>query len=268
MSTRLEDAETDLRCFDGAAALVKFDQALRKNPKDVRASAGRVRALWMLRRWDEARSQLAALDNRNDAQVALARGLVALGQPDDPSYLSVDCGSAGRDDDAAVEAFRSAVELDESSGEALAGLAAAYRMSGQLGKAEEVLRDARPSLRSSAPVLVESAMGKLERDDRAGAEADVELAIEDDPGCLQAELLRIEVARQADDDTENLVARTEALVNRRPGPAAVVLELHGWALLERAEATNDHGLRERAVEVFARAEQTGPSCRAWSTGRR
>ncbi|WP_329060229.1 tetratricopeptide repeat protein [Amycolatopsis sp. NBC_01480] len=258
MSTRLEDAETDLRCFDGAAALVKFDQALRKNPKDVRASAGRVRALWMLRRWDEARSQLAALDNRNDAQVALARGLVALGQPDDPSYLSVDCGSAGRDDDAAVEAFRSAVELDESSGEALAGLAAAYRMSGQLGKAEEVLRDARPSLRSSAPVLVESAMGKLERDDRAGAEADVELAIEDDPGCLQAELLRIEVARQADDDTENLVARTEALVNRRPGPAAVVLELHGWALLERAEATNDHGLRERAVEVFARAEQTGP----------
>ncbi|WP_328609202.1 hypothetical protein OG943_08775 [Amycolatopsis sp. NBC_00345] len=258
MSTRLEDAETDLRRFDGAAALSNFDEALRDNAKDVRASAGRVRALWMLRRWDEARAQLALLDERDDIQVALVRGLVALGQPDDPSYLSVDCGSAERDDEAAIEAFRSAVGLDESSGEALAGLAAAYRMSGQLGKAEEVLRDARPSLRSSAPVLVESAMGKLERDDLPGAEADIELAIEDDPGCLQAEVLRIEVARQADDNTETLVALTEALVNRRPGPTAVVLELHGWALLDRAEATNDRELRERAVEVFARSEEAGP----------
>lgn len=260
MSTRIDEAHAALCRFDGAAALSAFDEVLGDNANDNRALAGRVSALWMLRRWDEACTRLAELDDRNDSvQVALARGLVALGQPDDPSYLSVDCGSAKRADETAIAAFEDAARLDELSVEAVAGLATAYRMSGRLQQAEELLQNARPRLRSSAPALMESAMCKLERDDLPGAEADALLAVKDEPGCLQAELLRLELRRRTNYGDEESVAQTEKLVRRQPGPTAVVLELYGWVLLDRADATGDRGLRGKAMEQFVRSEEVGPA---------
>ncbi|WP_290055950.1 hypothetical protein [Amycolatopsis solani] len=261
MSTRIDEADAALCRFDGAAALAAYEEVLGEDATDDRASAGRVRALWLLRRWDDARTRLAELDDRTGSvHVALARGLVALGQPDDPSYLSVDCGSAERHDEAAITAFESAARLDESSVEAVAGLAAAYRMSGKLRKAEEILQNARPRLRSAAPALAEMAMCKLEEDDLPEAEKYVSLAIEDDAGYLQAELLQLELLRRTDYGSAKLVARAEDLVKRQqPGPTAVVLELHGWALLDRADVTGDSALRDQALEQFVRAEEAGPA---------
>ncbi|WP_146073517.1 tetratricopeptide repeat protein [Amycolatopsis sp. CA-126428] len=259
MSTRIDEAEAALCCFDGAAALSAFDEVLETDAHSDRALAGRVRALWMLRRWKDARARLAELDDRDHSvHVALARGLVALGQPDDPSYLAVDCGSAKRDDETAIAAFERAARLDESSVEAVAGLATAYRMAGRLPKAEEVLRNARPRLRSSAPALVESAMCRMEQDDLSAAEEYVSLAIADDPGYVQAQLVRLELRRRSDYGNAELVALAEGLVNRQPGPTAVALELYGWVLLDRADLTGDRQLRDKALEQFNRAEALGP----------
>ncbi|MDX3188123.1 hypothetical protein PV458_06920 [Streptomyces sp. MN03-5084-2B] len=259
MSTQLDKGDSALCRFDGATALSIFDEVIGKDGDSVHALTGRVRALWMLRRWSDARDQLEALGDRDDSvHVALARGLVALGQPDDPSYLAVDCGSAERDDEAAIAAFERAVQLDESSVEGATGLATAYRMSGHLQRAEEVLENMRPRLSSTAPALVERAMCWLERDNLPAAEDAVLRAIKDDPGFLQAELLRLELRRRPESGDEELVTQAEELVNRQPDPPAVVLEIYGWALLHRAEVTGDRKLSDRAMEQFDRSERVGP----------
>ena len=66
-------------------------------------------------------------------------GSSALGQPDDPAFLSVECGSASRNDDAAIAAFATAIRLDAECAEALADHATALRMAGKRADAEAAL---------------------------------------------------------------------------------------------------------------------------------
>ncbi|GLZ31562.1 hypothetical protein Lesp02_37500 [Lentzea sp. NBRC 105346] len=230
----IETAEAALKRFDGAAALTALEDDTTN-----RATAGRVKALWLLRRWDEGRAELGKLRDPFTLHAYLARGLVALGQPDDPLCLSVYHGSALRDDVAARKSFDAAIVVDSKSAEAHAGYATALRMSGDLKAAENALAKAPPS----APVLVERAICAMERTEDASALAYLDRALEADPGDLRAKLLRIRVlARRYD-------VRQEALELAYAEPAAVVLTEYGCVL-------EQHGGDARAQ--FQRALKTGP----------
>src|SRR5690349_15135945 len=128
----IDTASAALDRFDGAAALAAYE-ALDGAADLPRVRAGRVRALWQLRRWAEARAELAGLlaDHPDTVDAQLARGLVALGQPDDPVMLCVYGASAHRDDAEALAAFDAALALDPDSVPAAAGRAAALRMAGR-----------------------------------------------------------------------------------------------------------------------------------------
>jgi tetratricopeptide (TPR) repeat protein len=157
--------ESALGQFDGAAALTAYE-VLRAGggDRDPRAEAGKVRALWLLRRWDEGRAELAKLGSWCDSvHVELARGFVALGQPDDPMFQAFDYGTALRDPDRALAAFRAASERDPANVEALAGQATALRVSGQVDKAAQLLDNAEMALRMSLVVRVERALCHAER---------------------------------------------------------------------------------------------------------
>lgn len=291
MDDTLDRADAAMRHFDGAAALALYDAALAEGSNDGdRAVVGRVRALWMLRRWDEARAEFAKLTDHTDSLlVELTRGMLALGQPDDPAWFSVDCGSALRDDTQAADAFLAARDLDGGSPEAVAGYATALRMAGNVVAAQHVIADAQEDLRSSAVLLVEQAMCATELGDLGDALKYAERACNIAPGDMHAHLVRFTLlrrdARGSDDavfevettlgdhadptadlrdarGSEAAVFAVKTMLDAQAVPTANLLESYGWALTDAAQAEVDllprRELLRKAREAFHRSMDVGP----------
>ena len=149
-------AEEALRCLDPQAALELFELA---DPADDNAQCGRIRALWALRRADEARAALDALPPQVRASAAgqVAAGTIALGLRDNLLQLGVSRGSAGRDGQAALDAFASAVALDPEDPIARRGFVTAYRLAEQAAEARATVDGAIAELGPLPGLLVESA---------------------------------------------------------------------------------------------------------------
>ncbi|MGW4064955.1 hypothetical protein ACWEGE_42170 [Amycolatopsis sp. NPDC004747] len=256
MSDSFAELDAALRQFDGHAALAACD-ALRATDAgdDPCAMAGRVRALWLLRRWDEARAQLAHLDEwRNSVHVELARGIVALGQPDDPLFPALNCGAALRNVDRALAAFRAASELEPANAEALAGQATALRMSGQVDEALQLIAGADSPLQKSSAVRVERALCLAECDATGTALGSAELALERDPGDLRAAIVRIELLRLDRQTAAAARAAAEDLRLRFPRNAGV-LEILGWTLVDQALKEKNLEFHKAAVFLFQESLQ-------------
>ena len=239
--TDLDDADLALRHFDGAAALAGYEAALEAGPDPQgRAGAGRVRALWLLRRWDDARNQLKALPT--GAPAWLAHGIVALGQPDYAAWLAVDRGSAKRDDNAALHFFKLALQHDAHDPEAIAGYATALRMSGQPTQARDYLLRLPQQARETAPVQVELAMCAAELDDLDIAAEHVRRALAVEPDHVHASLVLLEVSTRIGRDLDQLVEQAAELAEKYPVPDVRIM--HG-NVLSAADR------RKPAVEAFA-----------------
>lgn len=264
MSDTIDQADLALRRCDGATALALYERAMADDGDPTgNAAAGRVRALWMLRRWAEARARLAALDHRTDSiHVALTKGVVALGQPDSPVWLTAYVGSARRDDAAAISAFTTAVRLDENCAEAVAGKATALRMSGRRAVAEQVLADAVARLQVSAPILVEQAACAFEQGEFLPAFEYCLRALETDPDYTRAALLQFRLRGQVDQGSAGTLQEVAAFIHRQVIPAAATLELHGWMLYDYMQVLSDpharHVVVQQAWEQFRQSTEIGP----------
>jgi len=171
-------AEEALRQLDPHTALELFESA---DPSDMTARCGRIRALWALRRADEARAALDALppEVRGSAAGRVAEGAIALGLRDDLLQLGISCGSVGRDDQAALDAFAAAVALDPADPIARRGLVTAYRLAEQGAEARATVDEAIAELGPRPGLLVESAWCHLDRGHTELALAALEPAAED-----------------------------------------------------------------------------------------
>lgn len=255
MTTALDRAELALRHFAGEAALAGFEEALANgDDPDGQAGAGRVRALWLLRRWDEARDELSGLMNLRSLHTWLACGYVTLGQPDYAAWLATDCGSAFRQDVVALAAFKSAVQIAPGHPEAVAGYATALRMAGRVTEARQYLRETP----ESAPVEVELAMCAAELDDHETAARHARRALQLDPDYLHAQLVLFELARRTRPGSAETVTQAEVFAREHPVP--VIRLMHAWTLYDRARNlppdSADRGYVEamngfRAVSVAA-----------------
>ncbi|EOD58676.1 tetratricopeptide repeat protein [Amycolatopsis vancoresmycina] len=249
MSDSFADLDAALGRFDGAAALAACEQLGADG--SAHTAAGRVRALWLLRRWDEGRAELAKLSAVwGSVEVELARGIVALGQPDDPMLMAFDCGAALRDPDRALVAFRSASELDPANAEALAGQATALRMAGRVDEAERLLDHADPAARTSPAVLVEHALCLAERGETVVAPRLAAQALEFDPGDVRAAIVRSELLRIGR-NTSVAAASADDLRTRFPDHAGA-LEARGWIAA-------DAGAYEAASPLFRDSMSMDPS---------
>jgi tetratricopeptide (TPR) repeat protein len=231
MGDRFAALEWALRKFDGAGALAACER-LRTNGNsgDPRVAAGRVRALWLLRRWDEARAELAELDaGEKSAHLEVARGIVALGQPDHPMFPALDRGAALRDPDRALAAFRSASEFDPANAEALAGQATALRTSGRVDEAIRLLDHADPDLHGQSAVRLELALCLAECGESVPALRLATQALEQDPGDLRAAIVQAELLRIGPARSPAKAALIDDLRRRFPNHAGV-LEACGWTL--------------------------------------
>lgn len=232
----VDEADAALRRYDVPTAVDRYEKAYQDDASD-RAAAGVVSALWLARLWDRARERLAELDGHATVHAELARGLVALGQPDRDWWLGVDSGSARRDDRAAEAAFAAAIALDPTDPDARAGHATALRMAGRLREAREELESLDDALLTTAPVQLELAICAFEEDDFTRATDHAGRALDREPGSIRAELVSLEIARYADRGGDDLVARATSLTKRHQVRAAA--EIHGWILLDRAETSPD-----------------------------
>ncbi|MFD1044268.1 tetratricopeptide repeat protein [Kibdelosporangium lantanae] len=246
----LDEADAALRRY-AAVAVDRYVKACEQDTSD-RALAGLVRALWQARLWDHARKQLARLDGHGSVHAELARGMVALGQPDRIWWLGVDSGSAVRDDVAAEAAFSAAIALDPANAEARAGHATALRMAGRLREAREELKSLDDALLATAVVQLELAICAFEDDDLALADEHSRRAMEHEPGSVRAELVLLEIARHTDRGSADVVTQAKSLAARNP--VRVVGELYGWVLFDRAKNSADQkqALTE-ALTVFTKA---------------
>jgi thioredoxin-like negative regulator of GroEL/GTPase SAR1 family protein len=228
-----DDADRALRWLDGTTALARYE-ALEADGFDARARAGGVRALWLLRRWDEARKLLATASRVESVHLSVARGVLALGQPDWPAWINVYESSALRDDTAAVAAFAEATRLDPCCAEAVAGHAMALRMSGRTVEAQQILAEVEPGLRTSEPVLVELAVSALERDDFQAASGFALRALDKTPDSVRAELAYLTAEMNLKLGQQEVVDLFRTSLDRWQAPPAPLRELLGQALAERA----------------------------------
>lgn len=252
MIPSLDKADRALRRFDGERALAAYSAILAtgKDPDD-RATVGRVRALWLLRRWDEARAALPR--HRETAHTWLALGGVALGQPDYAPWLAVDCGSGQRLNDEALKAFENAITLAPDNAEAVAGLGTALRMSGRPTEARKVLLAAHEKVRESAPVQVELAMCESELEDYDAAAKYARHALGLDPDYLHASLVLLELARRTRPGSVEVVEDAATLAHAHPVP--VVRIMHGWTLYD----TGREDLERKAFDEFNESGKLQPS---------
>lgn len=259
----VERADLALRRFDGAAALALYEELAANGDSSDQVVAGRIRALWSLRRWQEARDLVPRLTDSLDRQLVL--GLIALGQPDDPQILTLDCGSYGRDENAALEAFGVALEMDSTCDEALAGYAAALRMSGRAAEGVEMLTGVATS---AAPVLIELALSAYEREDFAGGLQYVERIEDDGPDRIRKHLMRLFLVFRSGGLTSALIQEMENLEREVDPPPAALLESYGWMLFEYADKAREPAdRREAALAKFTRSIDTGPAIPGAVNGR-
>jgi tetratricopeptide (TPR) repeat protein len=263
----LELGDLALGSFDGQAALAVYDQYLSQDHQDpamsARAAAGGVRALWVSRRWSEARDRLDALAHINDSvYVWLARGVVALGQPDALSWLAIDCGSGQRNDEEAIAAFEAAIDQDPNCGEAVAGKTTALRMARRRREARDFIEPKAALPNASVPVLIEAAMCAAEDAEFDAAKELANRAIAADPTSLHARSLGVELLRLERQGSAEAIERARALMEGGESPSAVALGVYGWALYERGEAVAMPSLRERYLNhahvAFRRSMAVGP----------
>jgi tetratricopeptide (TPR) repeat protein len=260
VSDLIERAEAALRRLDGAAALAVYREPANGTPED-QIQAGRIRALWLLRRWDEARDVLVRLRHGHprSPHTAIASGIIALGQPDVPSFIGVTVGSALRDDYAAIAAFTEAVRLGPTRAVAVAGLATALRMADRVDDAMALL-DQQPM--NSNDILLARAAVHLDRGHYDQARAALDTAVAADPEDYRAAGLRIELDLHEYVDLVEAGAKCESLIASTDSRMAYLIELHGWVNEELAE-TRSGAERKRllvkADDLFARSIEVGPA---------
>jgi tetratricopeptide (TPR) repeat protein len=254
VSDLVDRAEAALRRLDASTALSLYQGPATGVPEDQRR-AGQIRALWLLRRWDEARALLA--DAAPDSvHTAIARGVIALGQPDEPTFIGFMYRSAKRDDTTAVASFTEAVRLDPTSELAATGLATALRVAGRLADAEAVLTAWLVAPEPSAEILFARAAIAIDRDHVDEAREYLDRTIAADPEDLRA------VVRYADLDQtlwghlldDRDAAGTPALASLR--------EHRAWRDLELANArggADRQRLLDAADAGFAASIEAGPA---------
>jgi Tetratricopeptide repeat len=161
----LTTADQALARFDPTKALAGYDEALTRDANSPCAAAGRVRALWMLRRGDEARGELDDLTQRfpESPEVAVAAGMVALGMRDDPALLGVDSAACLQELDRAAAEFARARQLSPWSIDAIRGQATVFRLRGEFTAARELLDQTLTELGPVAPLLVERAQCEIDQ---------------------------------------------------------------------------------------------------------
>ena len=140
-------SELKLRRADSAGALVLVDEALRKNPGDVRGHAARGRILLIMGRHDQALGELRIALHESPADAGLAI-LLAKAQVAAGNALS------------AVETLRAALELNPVSEELRLELAEIHERQGDLDAALGVLQNAAAHGDMSPRLLC--AMGDIE----------------------------------------------------------------------------------------------------------
>lgn len=231
--SHLDEADDALRRYDNDVAVGGYKNAYKEGRSD-RALAGLVRAHWQGRHWGIARKALDELAGHSTVHAELARGLVALGQPDRAWWLGVDHGSAKRDTEAAIVAFTAAITADSANAEAHAGHATAVRMAGSRHEAREQLEALDDLVRLTAPVQLELAISAFEDDEFERAADHAHRALELDPGSVRAELVIVEIARHMDGEAAVGMAMDLA----RRCPMRTVVEQQGWVLFDKADKSH------------------------------
>lgn len=250
----MADAATFLHAHHPAAALSAFDELLDAEPDRVEARAGRVRALWMLRRTDEALAELAAIEiHETVPEVHLARGMVALGLRDDPALLDVTSAASDQDLATAAAAFDRAADLDPSSVEAIRGRATALRVAGEYAAAVAVLDEALTRVGTRAPLLVERAQCFLDQWQVQPALDDLAVAAEAEPHDVEARLAQCQAWSTYGQHEEAYVA-FERLRAEVSVPSPEIAEFAGWLELARIQEEDPRisveGYHERARKAF------------------
>lgn len=188
MSESVDAAARLLAQYDPARALARYDNALTQVATSPIARAGRVRALWMLRRGEEARLELDELvgDFPADPDVAVAQGTVALGMRDNPAFLDIGWGACFQDLTEANAAFDHARELAPRSPEAIRGQAVVLRLRGDYASAILLLEGALDELGQHAALLVERAYCEYDQSHLMDAVQLLRAALGIDPFCVEA----------------------------------------------------------------------------------
>ncbi|MEU6374169.1 tetratricopeptide repeat protein [Streptomyces sp. NPDC046909] len=276
----MERAEELLRCHDPSGALERFDALVAQDPDDPTAHGGRIRALWALRRAEEARAALAdaIATHTRVLPVLLAEGTLALGRWETPVYVGVYSRTQDFQDAAATAAFTAALDLDPAHPVALRGLCTAHRLAGRPAEARAVLDTAvsdssssssSSSLYDSSPgLLVERALLAYDDWDVATALDVLDSALRAWPDDLEAMVLKAHLLRQADRRAE-VWALTDSL-DRHAGAVCPALEIEkGWLAfdewrvlaLEQVPDPDDHSvpeLLEAARNCFQQALEALP----------
>lgn len=252
----IAEATRLLAQYDPARALARFDDALTQVATSPIARAGRVRALWMLRRGEEARLELDELvsDFPADSDVAVAQGTVALGMRDNPAFIDIGWGACFQDLTEAKTAFDRARELAPRSPEAIRGQAVVLRLRGEYASANQLLE-----LGQHAALLVERAYCEYDQSHFTDAVRFLRAALGIDPFCVEAlAALCLFLDNRLGDHEEALTLLRQSGVPT--GPA--IDEVTGWVFTngvakkrepaERAEA------RRKAREAFESVLETEP----------
>jgi predicted Zn-dependent protease len=255
----MAEATRLLAQYDPARALARFDEALTRVGTSPIARAGRVRALWMLRRGEEARLELDELvgDFPADPDVAVAQGTVALGMRDNPVFLDIGWGACFQDLTEAKSAFDRARELAPRSPEAIRGQAVVLRLRGDYASASQLLE-----LGQHAALLVERAYCEYDQSHLTDAVRFLRAALGVDPFCVEAQAaLCLFLDNRLGAHEEALTLLEQVRRSGVPtGPA--IDEVTGWVFTngvakkrepaERAEA------RRKAREAFESVLETEP----------
>jgi tetratricopeptide (TPR) repeat protein len=268
VSDLVERAEAALRRLDGATALVIYEEWVN-GASDDQVRAGRVRALWLLRRWAEAREASAELTDMypESAHAAIARGVIALGQPDEPGIIGVTCGTALRDDREAVAAFTEAVRAAPASSAAFAGLSTALRMAGRSAEAAALLDKWTGTPDPPNDILLARAALEIDRDHLDLARIELDRAIAADRDDYRAAAVRISLDMQEGVRLATARERITRLLADAGNPIPNLLELRGWIVKTHA-ATFVGAERERMLDeanaAFAESIRVHPAPGAFS----
>ncbi|MGA5727368.1 tetratricopeptide repeat protein [Streptomyces seoulensis] len=234
----MQQAEELLRSHDPVGALERFEVALARNAGDLAAISGRVRALWVLRRDEEAQNVLAdAFRNhgRGWAALLVAEGTLALGHPDDAGHASIDVGSQGRDDGAALAAFTAAYSIAPDDALVVRGLAMTHRLADRRDEARDLLQMECVTQSPNPGLLVELAWCHYDAGEPQSVLDILDIALHRWPGDLEASLLHTVTLRQLyrSNEARDLL---DELCQRGTAPLPVLevergqLALHEWRL--------------------------------------
>jgi predicted Zn-dependent protease len=261
----MQRAEEYLARFEGVRALLAYEEALAVDARDGGAAAGRVQALWLLRRYRAARYHLreilASFPRWPDTHVTA--GYVALGQRDDPIFLGVLDGSSHRDTNGARGAFDEALLRDSRCVPAWRGLAAAARLDGDLNGALGVLAKAEAEAGHEPRFLLERAMCARDGERLVDALAHVHQAVQLVPGSMEGQIIEARVLTELGRPREavqvvDALARAGADCAPFFLTAALVYEQLALTIPDRPSRIGPRSIHDYCIRAACRDAACGP----------